>query len=139
MISRGAFFTCQKTVSRSRSSWMYRSVASTSVPRTLRINRYSTDESLRKTPLYDLHVKLGAKMVPFAGFLMPLLYSGQSHVDSHQWVRSKAGLFDVSHMCQHRFVRFRSISHYADFVSIDSQEQVQQRFSKRSLLVICGV
>jgi aminomethyltransferase len=42
-------------------------------------------------------------MVDFAGFDMPVLYAGQSHIESHNWVRSNAGLFDVSHMLQHRF------------------------------------
>ncbi|KAL4780466.1 hypothetical protein BJX76DRAFT_337973 [Aspergillus varians] len=59
-------------------------------------------ETLRKTQLYDLHVAKGAKMVPFAGFAMPLQYSDLSHVQSHMWTREKASLFDVSHMVQHR-------------------------------------
>ena len=50
----------------------------------------------KKTPLYDAHVKLGAKIVEFGGFLMPVQYS--SIVEEHQWVRSKVGVFDVSHM-----------------------------------------
>ena len=49
-----------------------------------------------KTTLYDCHDKLGAKLVPFSGFLMPLQYSGI--IDEHKHVRSKVGLFDVSHM-----------------------------------------
>lgn len=58
---------------------------------------------LRKTPLFDSHKKLGAKFVPYAGFQMPITYPGQSHIDSHNWVRSNVGLFDVSHMLQHRY------------------------------------
>lgn len=58
----------------------------------------SSAESLSKTQLYDLHVARGAKMVPFAGFSMPLQYSDLSHVESHNWTREKASLFDVSHM-----------------------------------------
>ncbi|KAL4766218.1 glycine decarboxylase subunit T [Aspergillus foveolatus] len=58
--------------------------------------------SLRKTQLYDLHIAKGAKMVPFAGYSMPLQYSDLSHVESHKWTREKASLFDVSHMVQHR-------------------------------------
>lgn len=58
--------------------------------------------TLRKTPLYALHERLGGKLVPYAGFLMPVLYNGQLHVESHKWVRSKCGLFDVLHMLQHR-------------------------------------
>ncbi|KAL4976402.1 hypothetical protein BDW66DRAFT_135379 [Aspergillus desertorum] len=62
----------------------------------------ATSGSLRQTPLYDLHVANGAKMVPFAGYSMPLQYSDLSHVESHKWTREKASLFDVSHMVQHR-------------------------------------
>lgn len=58
----------------------------------------SSSEPLRKTQLYDLHEAHGAKMVPFAGFSMPLQYSDLSHVESHMWTREKASLFDVSHM-----------------------------------------
>jgi aminomethyltransferase len=49
-----------------------------------------------KTPLHADHVRLGAKMVPFAGYEMPIQYSGISA--EHQAVRTAAGLFDVSHM-----------------------------------------
>lgn len=49
-----------------------------------------------RTPLYDLHVKLGAKMVPFGGWEMPLQYS--SIIEEHLAVRKAAGIFDVSHM-----------------------------------------
>ena len=51
----------------------------------------------RKTPLYDLHVELGGKIVPFAGYLLPVQYpAGVIH--EHMAVRERAGLFDVSHM-----------------------------------------
>ncbi len=52
----------------------------------------------KKTALFDKHVSLGAKMVPFAGFEMPVQYSGVT--EEHFAVREKAGLFDVSHMGQ---------------------------------------
>jgi aminomethyltransferase len=52
----------------------------------------------RKTPLYDEHVRLGAKMVPFSGWLMPLQYTGI--VEEHQAVRNSVGIFDISHMGQ---------------------------------------
>ncbi len=54
---------------------------------------------LRHTPLYDLDVELGAKMVPFAGYAMPVQY-GQGIIKEHQHTRARAGLFDVSHMGQ---------------------------------------
>jgi glycine cleavage system T protein (aminomethyltransferase) len=55
-----------------------------------------TDMGLRHTPLYDRHVALGAKMVPFAGWEMPIQYAGI--VAEHRAVRGAAGLFDLSHM-----------------------------------------
>jgi aminomethyltransferase len=52
----------------------------------------------KKTPLYDEHTRLGAKMVPFAGWLMPVQYT--SIVEEHQSVRNNVGVFDISHMGQ---------------------------------------
>ena len=54
------------------------------------------DNLLKTTCLHDLHVELGAKMSPFAGFDMPIQYSGI--IDEHNAVRHAAGVFDVSHM-----------------------------------------
>ncbi|KAH7367017.1 glycine cleavage system T protein [Plectosphaerella cucumerina] len=62
----------------------------------------SKAETLSRTPLYEIHQAAGAKLVPFAGFAMPLEYPGQSHQESHHWTRNSASLFDVSHMVQHR-------------------------------------
>ncbi|PGH12187.1 glycine cleavage system T protein [Polytolypa hystricis UAMH7299] len=62
----------------------------------------STKSALKKTQLYDLHVAHKAKMVPYAGFSMPLQYGDMSHLESHIWTRTKASLFDVSHMVQHQ-------------------------------------
>ena len=56
-------------------------------------------EVLRKTPLHALHVELGAKMVPFAGYDMPVQYPA-GVLKEHLHTREKAGLFDVSHMGQ---------------------------------------
>jgi aminomethyltransferase len=55
--------------------------------------------SLRRTPLYGLHVEFGARMVPFAGYEMPLHYAN-GILKEHRHVRAAAGLFDVSHMGQ---------------------------------------
>lgn len=54
---------------------------------------------LRRTPLFDLHRELGAKLVPFAGWEMPLHYA-DGILAEHRWCREKAALFDVSHMGQ---------------------------------------
>jgi hypothetical protein len=53
-------------------------------------------DSLKKTPLHASHVALGARMVPFGGWDMPVEYSGITA--EHLAVRTAAGLFDVSHM-----------------------------------------
>ncbi|EGN96970.1 hypothetical protein SERLA73DRAFT_185236 [Serpula lacrymans var. lacrymans S7.3] len=58
---------------------------------------------LKRTGLYDFHVENGAKMVPFAGYSMPLAYGSVGQVASHSYVRSSVGLFDVGHMVQSNF------------------------------------
>lgn len=60
-----------------------------------------SDSGLKTTPLHALHVELGAKMVPFAGYDMPVQYPA-GIMKEHQHTRAAAGLFDVSHMGQLR-------------------------------------
>ncbi|RQF84244.1 glycine cleavage T C-terminal barrel domain-containing protein [Pseudomonas aeruginosa] len=62
-----------------------------------------TAETLAKTPLQALHLELGAKMVPFAGYDMPVQYPA-GVLKEHLHTREQAGLFDVSHMGQIRLV-----------------------------------
>ncbi len=57
----------------------------------------ATPEPLKRTPLYDLHAAAGAKLVPFAGYEMPVQYP-MGVLKEHLWTREKAGLFDVAHM-----------------------------------------
>jgi aminomethyltransferase len=57
--------------------------------------------TLKRTPLHDSHKALGAKLVPFAGWEMPVQYAGI--VEEHRTVRESAGAFDVSHMGEVRF------------------------------------
>ncbi|MBD3849010.1 aminomethyltransferase [Bosea sp. OAE752] len=59
----------------------------------------ATDAVVLKTPLHARHVALGARMVPFAGYDMPVQYP-TGILTEHNWTRDKAGLFDVSHMGQ---------------------------------------
>ncbi|HXV94939.1 MAG TPA: glycine cleavage system aminomethyltransferase GcvT [Gaiellaceae bacterium] len=59
-------------------------------------------QTLRRTPLYERHAALGARLVPFAGWEMPVQYAGIG--DEHRAVRTRAGVFDVSHMGQLRLV-----------------------------------
>jgi aminomethyltransferase len=56
------------------------------------------DPADKKTPLYDEHVRLGAKIIPFGGWLMPVQYTGI--IEEHQAVRKNIGMFDISHMGQ---------------------------------------
>ncbi|PBK64350.1 glycine cleavage system T protein [Armillaria solidipes] len=69
------------------------------------VRRFATSatEPLRKTPLYDFHIQNGGKMVPFAGYSMPLSYGDVGQVASHNHVRNSVGLFDVGHMVQSNF------------------------------------
>ncbi len=66
----------------------------------IRREKWHWDESdggeLKRTPLYEIHKEMGAKMVPFAGWEMPIWYSSVS--EEHRAVRDAAGLFDVGHM-----------------------------------------
>ena len=64
--------------------------------RKLSFHDQETKVEPRKTPLYETHVKLGARMVEFAGYLMPVQYTGIK--EEHHCVRKSVGIFDVSHM-----------------------------------------
>ncbi|XP_053209734.1 aminomethyltransferase, mitochondrial-like [Panonychus citri] len=73
-------------------------------PNKVQLVNHSTESSvdLKVTQLNKFHVNNGGKMVPFAGYSMPVLYSDLTTKDSHLHTRSKASLFDVSHMLQTR-------------------------------------
>ena len=60
------------------------------------------DELILKTPLYDRHVENGGKIVPFAGYYLPVQYEGV--IAEHNAVRQRVGLFDVSHMGEVSFI-----------------------------------
>lgn len=62
---------------------------------------------LARTPLYELHVELGAKLVPFAGYTMPLNYPA-GILTEHRHTRTRASLFDVSHMSRIRITGVRA-------------------------------
>jgi hypothetical protein len=71
----------------------------TELPRLLGDRAFAADAGpLKRTPLYDLHVANGGKMVPFAGWDLPIQYKG-SIMDSTKQCRGESVLFDVSHMC----------------------------------------
>lgn len=68
----------------------------------LRSTRCLSTETLQKTALYDLHLEKGGKMVPFAGYSLPVQYEGAGVLKEHNHTRAenKASLFDVGHMGQ---------------------------------------
>jgi aminomethyltransferase len=67
-----------------------------SVSKNTKFKMETTSEALKSIALENKHISLGAKMVPFAGYLMPVSYSGLN--DEHVTVRNAVGVFDVSHM-----------------------------------------
>ena len=77
---------------------------------------------MNKTALYDQHVSLGAKMVPFAGFDMPVQYSGVTQ--EHFAVREKVGVFDVSHMGQF-FIEGPSAKDLLQFVGSNNVDALE--------------
>ena len=74
--------------------------------------------NLKRTPLYDLHTSLGAKMVPFAGYEMPVQYA-PGVMKEHLHCREGAGLFDVSHMGQVRITGANAARALEGLVPVD--------------------
>ena len=75
-------------------------------------------DDLLKTPLYDLHVELGARMVPFAGYSMPVQYRAGLMAE-HKHTRTAAGLFDISHMGQLRLVGPDAAAAFESLMPVD--------------------
>ena len=75
-------------------------------------------EQLSKTPLHALHIELGARMVPFAGYDMPVQYP-LGVMKEHQHTREQAGLFDVSHMGQIRLTGANAAKALETLVPVD--------------------
>jgi aminomethyltransferase len=78
-----------------------------------------TDQALKTTPLNAAHRALGARMVGFSGYDMPVQYEGV--LAEHRWTREHAGLFDVSHMGQCKFTGSDAIAQFQRFVPGDYQ------------------
>ncbi|WP_370298126.1 glycine cleavage system aminomethyltransferase GcvT [Pontibacterium sp.] len=77
-----------------------------------------TQGALKKTPLFDLHVELGGKMVPFAGYEMPVQYP-LGVKKEHVHTRDQAGLFDVSHMGQVKLTGANAAAALEKLVPVD--------------------
>ena len=78
----------------------------------------AADTELLKTPLHDLHVELGARMVPFAGYSMPVQYPAGLMAE-HKHTREAAGLFDVSHMGQIKLVGANAAAAFESLMPVD--------------------
>src|SRR5690349_16758445 len=77
--------------------------------------------TLKRTPLYDIHVALGGKIVPFAGYEMPVQYAGGITAE-HKAVRESCGIFDVSHMGEFWITGDRAV----DFVNYVTTNDVAE-------------
>ena len=91
-----------------------------------------TDQTLKTTPLNAAHRRLGARMVGFGGYDMPVQYEGV--LAEHRWTREHAGLFDVSHMGQARITGEDAIAQFQRFVPGD-YEILKAGKQKYSLLL----
>ena len=78
----------------------------------------AVETGLARTPLHDLHLELGARMVPFAGYSMPVQYPA-GVLKEHQHTRMAAGLFDVSHMGQVRLDGAQAAAALETLVPVD--------------------
>src|SRR4051812_33792731 len=83
-----------------------------------RLSAASPEDQLLKTPLHALHAELGARMVPFAGYSMPVQYP-QGLIAEHRHTRESAGLFDVSHMGQLRLAGADAAAAFESLVPMD--------------------
>jgi aminomethyltransferase len=88
-----------------------------------------SDEVLRRTALFDVHRALGARIVPFGGYEMPVQYSGI--LAEHDAVRKRAGLFDLSHMAQFE-LRGNDVAAWADTLTVNhvaTMKALQARYN----------
>ena len=88
-------------------------------------------ETLARTPLYDLHAELGGRLVPFAGWEMPVQYTGI--IEEHMAVRKTAGLFDVSHMGEAR-IRGRDAAAFLDRIMTNELSTLKPGAARYTLM-----
>jgi aminomethyltransferase len=91
----------------------------------------STAEATLRTPLYDAHVKAGGRMVPFAGYEMPVQYA--SVIAECKAVREHAGMFDVSHMARLRLKGPRTFE-YLEWITANDVSKLTENTGQYSLL-----
>lgn len=90
------------------------------------------EKVLKTTPLTDVHVALGAKMVEFAGYSMPVQYP-EGVLKEHLWCREHAGVFDVSHMGQ---ARLRGVSPLSAFEEVTPSDFIGLKAGKQRYSVL---
>src|SRR5579863_6068656 len=92
---------------------------------------YTREPMALRTPLYERHVAAGARMVEFGGFDMPLQYS--TIRDEHIAVRTRCGLFDLSHMGEVRFTGERALDVVQRLVTNDVSSRGRRRSVRRDV------
>jgi aminomethyltransferase len=91
---------------------------------------------LKRTPLYESHVSLGARLVDFAGWHMPVQYSGP--IPEHMAVRKAAGLFDVSHMGEVEIIGDNALALVQSLTSNDASKLQDNQVQYSALLTHSG-
>ena len=89
----------------------------------------------QKTPLYDCHIACGGKIVPFAGYLLPVQYKDSGLIKEHMAVREKAGIFDVSHMGEFLLTGKDAL---ANLQNIFTNDFTQMECSRVRYTLMCG-
>lgn len=92
----------------------------------------ATDAPLKTTPLHGAHIAAGARMVPFAGYEMPVQYP-EGVLKEHLWTREHAGLFDVSHMGQ---AKLRGVAPLAAFEEVVPGDFINLKAGKQKYSVL---
>ncbi|HEX3888436.1 MAG TPA: glycine cleavage system aminomethyltransferase GcvT [Phenylobacterium sp.] len=92
----------------------------------------ATDAPLKTTPLHGAHIAAGARMVPFAGYEMPVQYP-DGVLKEHLWTREHAGLFDVSHMGQ---AKLRGVAPLAAFEEVVPGDFINLKAGKQKYSVL---
>lgn len=89
--------------------------------------------ALKRTPLYEEHLALGARMVPFAGWEMPVQYAGI--IEEHKDVRTSAGVFDVCHMAEFRVFGFGSFDFLQGLLTNDLHKIAELGLAQYTLML----
>ncbi|MEA3334480.1 MAG: glycine cleavage system aminomethyltransferase GcvT [Chloroflexota bacterium] len=90
-------------------------------------------KALKRTALYDEHLELHGRMVPFSGWELPVQYDGIGPIKEHEAVRTNAGLFDIDHMGQFE-VRGTDVLPFLQFVQVADLRSLQDSDARYSLL-----